>query len=122
MKLLLDTHAFIWWDSGRLPKGVVRRVQRAEDVLVSAVTAWEIAIKSALGKMVAKGSVSDAIADYGFTALPISLAHGDAIRTLPHIHRDPFDRMLVAQASVEDLVIVSADDVLRRYGVPVVWQ
>jgi PIN domain nuclease of toxin-antitoxin system len=122
VKLLLDTHAFIWWDSGRLPKGVVRRVQRAEDVLVSAVTAWEIAIKSALGKMVAKGSVSDAIADYGFTALPISLAHGDAIRTLPHIHRDPFDRMLVAQASVEDLVIVSADDVLRRYGVPVVWQ
>jgi PIN domain nuclease of toxin-antitoxin system len=122
VKLLLDTHAFIWWDNGRLPKGVVRRIQRAEDVLVSAVTAWEIAIKSALGRMAAKGNVSDAIADYGFTALPISLAHGDATRALPEIHKDPFDRMLVAQASVEDLVIVSADEVLGQYGVPIAWE
>jgi PIN domain nuclease of toxin-antitoxin system len=54
VRLLLDTHAFVWWDDGRLPRAVTRRIQRAEDVLVSAVTAWEIAIKSALGKMTAK--------------------------------------------------------------------
>jgi PIN domain nuclease of toxin-antitoxin system len=59
--LLLDTHTFVWRDNARLPKAVVRRIQRAEDVLVSAVTAWEIAIKSALGKMIAKGSVAEAI-------------------------------------------------------------
>lgn len=121
MRLLLDTHAFIWWDNGRLPKPVVRRVQRASEVLVSAVTAWEIAIKSALGKLVARSSVGDAMADYGFLGLPISMEHGDAVRALPSFHRDPFDRMLVAQALVEGLVILSADEVLHRYEVPVVW-
>jgi PIN domain nuclease of toxin-antitoxin system len=122
VKVLLDTHTFVWWDNGRLPKAVVRRIQRAEEVLVSAVTAWEIAIKSALGKMVAKGSVSDAIGDYGFSPLPILVSHGDAVRALPLLHRDPFDRMLVAQATVEDLVIVTADAEMRRYDVPVVWE
>ena len=121
MKLLLDTHAFVWWDDGKLPAAVTRRIQRAEDVLVSAVTAWEIAIKSALGKMTAKASVAEAMADYGFKELPISVAHADAVRGLPAHHRDPFDRMLVAQAMVEDLVIVSADPLVRRYRVPVVW-
>jgi PIN domain nuclease of toxin-antitoxin system len=121
VRLLLDTHAFVWWDNARLPKAVVRRIQRAEDVLVSAVTAWEIAIKSSLGKMTASGSVAEAIDDYGFTALPILVAHGDAVRALPALHRDPFDRMLVAQAIVEDLVIVSADEELRRYKVAVLW-
>ncbi len=121
MKLLLDTHAFVWWDDGKLPPAVTRRIQRAEDVLVSAVTAWEIAIKSALGKMTAKSSVATALADYGFTELSISVSHADAVRRLPAHHRDPFDRMLVAQAMVDDLVIVSADPLVRRYRVPVVW-
>jgi PIN domain nuclease of toxin-antitoxin system len=121
VKLLLDTHVFVWWDDGKLPRAVTRRIQRAEDVLVSAVTAWEIAIKSALGKMTAKASVAKAIADYAFKELPISVAHADAVRGLPAHHRDPFDRMLVAQAMVEDLVIVSADPLVRRYRVAVVW-
>ena len=121
MRLLLDTHTFVWWDNGRLPKPVVRRIQHATDVVVSAVTAWEIAIKSSLGKIVAKGSVADAMEDYGFSALPILVSHGDAVRALPPLHRDPFDRMLVAQAIVEDLVIVSTDEAVRRYKVPVVW-
>jgi PIN domain nuclease of toxin-antitoxin system len=121
LKLLLDTHAFVWWDNARLPKRVAERVKRAEEVLVSAVTAWEIAIKSSIGKMTAKGTVAEAIADYGFTALPIMVSHADAVRSLPPLHRDPFDRMLIAQAIVEDLVILSADERLRDYKVAVVW-
>jgi PIN domain nuclease of toxin-antitoxin system len=121
VRLLLDTHTFVWWDNAKLPRLVIRRIQRADDVFVSAVVAWEIAIKSALGKMTARGSVAEAIADYGFTELPIGVAHADAVRGLPSHHRDPFDRMLVAQALVEDLVIVSVDVALAAYKVPVVW-
>jgi PIN domain nuclease of toxin-antitoxin system len=121
VKLLLDTHTFVWWDNAKLPTSVTKRIQRADAVLLSAVVAWEIAIKSSIGKMIATGRVADAIADYGFTPLPIHLSHADAVRSLPPIHRDPFDRMLVAQAMVEDLVIVSADEALSAYRVPVVW-
>ena len=73
MRLLLDTHAFIWWDNGRLPKVVTTTVQEADDVYVSAVTAWEIAIKTTLGKIVVRGSVADAIGGYGFSPLPITV-------------------------------------------------
>ncbi len=121
MKLLLDTHTFIWWDNGKLPKPVTRRIQQAEDVFVSAVVAWEIAIKSSLGKMTARGGVAEAMADYGFSELAVNVAHADAVRGLPNHHRDPFDRMLVAQAQVEGLVIVSVDTALAPYGVQVVW-
>lgn len=121
MKLLLDTHTFVWWDDGRLPPAVVRRIQRAEEVLVSAVSAWEIAIKASLGKMVARASVADAITDYDFRELPVRSDHADALRRLPPLHRDPFDRMLVAQATVEDLVILSRDGALAAYKVPVLW-
>lgn len=121
MKLLLDTHAFIWWDDGKLPPPVVRRIQRADQVFVSAVSAWEIAIKASLGKMIARASVADALEDYGFLELPVRLVHADALRRLPPLHRDPFDRMLVAQASSENLAVVSRDAVLSGYKVPVVW-
>jgi PIN domain nuclease of toxin-antitoxin system len=121
LTLLLDTHAFIWWDNDTLPKSVRRRIQGADDVFVSAVSAWEIAIKSALGKIVAKAPLDEAIADYGFSALPITVAHADAVRALPMHHRDPFDRLLVAQARVEGLTIVSRDPALRAYGVAVAW-
>ncbi len=120
--LLLDTHTFLWWDSGKLPKSVVRRIQRAGDVFVSAASAWEIAIKAGLGKIVARAPLAEAIDDYGFLPLAIQLAHGDAVRALPHHHRDPFDRMLVAQARVEGLVIVSRDALLGAYDVPIVWE
>jgi PIN domain nuclease of toxin-antitoxin system len=71
--------------------------------------------------MSARGSVAEAITDYGFTELAIGIAHADAVRKLPSHHRDPFDRMLVAQAVVEDLVIVSVDVALAAYKVPIVW-
>jgi len=121
VRLLLDTHTLVWWDSGKLPRAVSRRIERAETVFVSAVVAWEIAIKSALGKIVAKTPLEPVLEDYGFVELPILLRHADTVRTLAPHHRDPFDRLLIAQAIIEDLVIVSADPILKSYGVPVVW-
>src|SRR5688500_1887402 len=107
MDVLLDTHTFLWWDSGKLPRAVVRRVQGAGEVYVSAASAWEVAIKAALGKIDVRGTFAQAVADYGFTPLPISLEHGDSVRLLPAHHRDPFDRMLVAQARIEGLALVT---------------
>lgn len=121
MRLLLDTHALVWWDNDALPARVVKRIRDADEVYVSAATAWEIAIKTALGKITVKGSVADAVADYGFVELPILISHAAAVRQLPHHHRDPFDRMLVAQASIEALTLVSRDAALRLYNAPVVW-
>ena len=121
MRLLLDTHAFVWWDNDELPATVRDRIQAADTVYVSAVSAWEIAIKLALGKITARGSLADAIDDYGFEPLSITVAHADAVRSLPSHHRDPFDRLLVAQAAIEGLTIVSRDPALRRYATPVVW-
>jgi PIN domain nuclease of toxin-antitoxin system len=111
----------IWWDTGELPAVVARRIAEAETVFVSAVVAWEIAIKSSLGRMVAKAPVEVVLDDYGFRELPVLIRHADRVRTLPPHHRDPFDRLLVAQALVDDLVIVSADRLLRKYKAPVVW-
>lgn len=121
MRLLLDTHALVWWDEGRLPRRVVTAIQEADEVYVSAVTAWEIAIKSALGKIVARASVGEAISDYGFTALPVTIGHADAVRSLPQHHRDPFDRLLIVQARIEGLSLVSRDPAFAAYDVEVVW-
>lgn len=121
MRLLLDTHALIWWDEDRLPRSVTAAIKTADEVFVSAASAWEVAIKSALGKLTARGTVADAIADYGFAALPISVDHADAVRTLPPHHRDPFDRLLVAQAQIERLTIVTRDPVFAQYDVAVRW-
>ena len=121
MRLLLDTHAFVWWDNDALPRAVRDRIQSADAVYVSAVSAWEVAIKTALGKITARAAFADAIDDYGFDPLPITVAHADAVRALPPHHRDPFDRLLVVQAQIEDLTLVSRDPVMRLYRVPVVW-
>lgn len=121
MRLLLDTHVLIWWDNARLPKRVTARIQRADEVYVSAVTAWEIAIKSALGKLVARGTVADAIDDYGFSRLAVTVEHADAVRTLPFHHRDPFDRLLAVQTDMEGLTLVTHDPAFRPYGVTTAW-
>lgn len=121
MRLLLDTHTLIWWDNGALPARVAKRIRDADDVYVSSVTAWEIATKSSLGKIKVKGAVSEAIKDYGFTELAITVGHAEAVHLLPNHHRDPFDRMLIAQAQTESLSLVSKDPALRLYDVPVVW-
>ena len=99
----------------------MERIQAADDVFVSAVSAWEIAIKAALGKIVAGAALADAIRDYGFLPLAVSVEHGDALRALPPHHRDPFDRMLIAQAGIEGLTIVSRDPAFVPYGIPLLW-
>jgi PIN domain nuclease of toxin-antitoxin system len=121
MRVLLDTHAFVWWDNDELPRSVRDRIQSADRVYVSAASAWEIAIKTALGKITAHAALANAIDDYGFDALPITVAHADAVRALPPHHRDPFDRLLVVQAQIEGLTLVSRDPAMRLYTVPVVW-
>jgi PIN domain nuclease of toxin-antitoxin system len=100
---------------------VSRRIRSAEAVLVSAASAWEIAIKAGLGKIEVNASFAEAVADYGFGELPIRFAHAELVRSLPALHRDPFDRMLVAQAIVEGLTIVTRDALVAAYSVPTVW-
>lgn len=121
MRLLLDTHVLVWWDNDRLPRRVATAIRDADTVYVSAVTAWEIAIKSALGKIEARGTVAEAIADYGFSALPITVEHAEAVRALPTHHRDPFDRLLIVQSQHEALTLVTRDPAFAAYGVRTLW-
>ena len=121
MRLLLDTHTLIWWDDDRLPRRVTTAIQGADMVFVSAATAWEMATKCALGKLVIRGTVEDVLTDYGFSPLSISVRHADAVRTLAPHHGDPFDRLLIAQAQAESLTIVTRDPVFKLYDVAVRW-
>lgn len=121
MRLLLDTHTLIWWDNDRLPPRVTAAIKSADAVFVSAVTAWEIAIKSGLGKIAVRGTVTDALADYGFTPLAVTVEHADAVRALPTHHRDPFDRLLVVQTQLEHLTLVTRDPAFAAYGVDLCW-
>ncbi len=120
MKLLLDTHVFLWWWQGsrQLRAPARAALARADVVFVSAVSAWEMAIKSALGRLRFEGTLADATEASGFTPLSLSFAHVEALRGLPAHHTDPFDRMLVAQAASEGLTLVTRDRALDAYDVP----
>jgi PIN domain nuclease of toxin-antitoxin system len=121
MNLLLDTHAFLWWDSSdsRLPKAFRSAIASpGNQVFVSAATAWEIAIKRASGKLAYEGPVVKAIEAHGFLSLAVSVEHAEWAGSLPQLHRDPFDRLLVAQAQLEGLILVSVDEQILRYQVP----
>lgn len=118
MRLLLDTHVVIWWDLGApLSPEAHRAILEADEVFVSAVSAWEVAIKSALGKIRSTRTIELVTQENGFRELPILMRHGDAVRALPEVHRDPFDRLLIAQARVEGLLVVTRDTALRAYDV-----
>ena len=123
MKLLLDTHAVLWWqaDDSRLSAPARRAIATADIVWVSAASAWEVAIKAALGRLRAEEPFAVTVAADDFTELPVTLAHAARLQALPSHHADPFDRMLVAQAMVEGATLVTRDAALGAYGVPVLW-
>jgi PIN domain nuclease of toxin-antitoxin system len=121
VSLLLDTHVVLWWlaDAPSLSEEIKDRLDHEADVYVSAVTVWEVAIKQAIGKLTAPADLPERVRDSGFRELPIGFDHAIAAGRLPLIHRDPFDRMLVAQARCEHLTLVTADHHCRQYDVAV---
>ena len=119
-RLLLDTHAFIWWVSGNESLGQVARGLVADvdnQIYVSAATVWEMSIKQQLGKLKAPADLESVVERSGFSPLPIGLFHAQQAGSLPTHHRDPFDRMLIAQAQAEGLTIVTQDSAFPAYGV-----
>lgn len=121
MRLLLDTNVLVRWHANQLRPAAVRAVRRADLVAVSAITAWEIAIKRAVGKLKLEDPVEELVARNGFLALPVTVRHGDLLRDLPRHHPDPFDRLLIVQALDEGLTILTSDRGFEPYRVPVVW-
>ncbi|WP_256091666.1 type II toxin-antitoxin system VapC family toxin [Candidatus Thiosymbion oneisti] len=121
--LLLDTHVFLWWklDDTRLRKAVRDNIANAELVFVSAASAWEAAIKVRLGKLDLDADFATGVTDSGFERLAIGFEHAAETKGLPLHHRNPFDRMLIAQARVEHLTLVTHDHQLEPYDVELLW-
>ncbi len=121
MNLLLDTHALIWWDEGRGLRAEARRaIEEADSVYVSAASAWEVAIKAGLGRLRPLRTVAQAAEESGFVELPVTFQHAERVAVLPMHHRDPFDRILLAQAQVENLTVITRDPVFGEYPVEVI--
>jgi PIN domain nuclease of toxin-antitoxin system len=120
MRLLFDTHVLLWWlaDDRRLTQnGRAIIASPNNDLFVSSASLWEISIKAALGRLeIELDDLENAIARNGFHSLPIGFRHALTAGRLPAVHRDPFDRMLVAQASLEELRVLTHDRVFERYG------
>ena len=121
--LLLDTHVFLWWcqDSSNLSRRARDEIGTAETVYVSVASAWETAIKVGLGKLRFEIPFAFGVQISGFQPLPITFEHTERLATLPPHHGDPFDRMLIAQAQIEDLAVVTNDEIFDRYGVTRLW-
>lgn len=127
MKLLLDTHVFIWWDSdpAQLSATALAALRDpGNEVYVSVASVWEMVIKSQLGKLTLRLPLADIVSQQqtnGLRLLPVDLTHVLAVAELPPIHKDPFDRVLIAQANVEGAELVSADQAVRQYAVNILW-
>jgi PIN domain nuclease of toxin-antitoxin system len=119
MQVLLDTHVVLWWlaDDPKLGVAARQAIAAAPRVLVSSITPWEIAIKSALGKMRAPDNLRNAIADAKFDLLSITVDHAERVAGLPLLHGDPFDRMLLAQSLVEKARLITGDEKVLAYDV-----
>jgi PIN domain nuclease of toxin-antitoxin system len=128
MKVLLDTHAFLWWitDDGQLSTLAREAIGASENhVFVSAASAWEIFTKSRIGRLPLPQPVDGFIARHleenAFQPLSITMRHTFELETLPDLHRDPFDRMLIAQALAEEMSLVTGDQAIRAYPVSTIW-
>ena len=128
MRLLLDTHAFLWWIAGDAALSTSARAaitDEGNEIFVSAASVWEMATKHRIGKLPGLGPIATdleaVIAGQGFQALSITLRHGQVAGALPGPHRDPFDRMLIAQAMLDDLILVSNEAPFDFYGVRRLW-
>jgi PIN domain nuclease of toxin-antitoxin system len=124
VRLLVDTHAALWLlgEDERLSAHADEILtDAANEVLLSAAVVWEVAIKRSLGKLDAPDGFARELIDGGAVPLPISIDHAQAVRSLPWHHRDPFDRLLVVKAGIENAVLVSNDERLHPYGMRVAW-
>jgi PIN domain nuclease of toxin-antitoxin system len=128
VRLLLDTHAFLWWitDDARLSERARRSIaDRSNTIFFSAASGWEVVVKRALGRVTLlqdpERLILEQVAANAFEVLPVSLHHTLKIDRLPPLHRDPFDRVLVAQALSEQMALISGDPHIARYPVDVVW-
>jgi PIN domain nuclease of toxin-antitoxin system len=128
VRVLLDTHTFLWWLDGnpRLPRKLRAVIGAADNqILVSAASVWEITTKARIGKLPGATEVAEdvpaCVLAQGFTGLAITVGHAQRAGTLPGPHRDPFDRMLIAQAQAEGLPVASNEEVFDAYGVTRLW-
>ncbi len=128
MRAILDTHVFLWWiaNDKRLSKASRQIIERAgNEILFSAASAWEIAVKCRLGKLDLPSNpetfVSNHLAKNDFTSLPITISHALRVYSLEGSHKDPFDLMLVAQSAVEQIPIITADPQFDQFAVEVIW-
>jgi PIN domain nuclease of toxin-antitoxin system len=123
VSLLLDTYAFLWWRANdpRLAAGARRAIAEADVVFVSVASAWEAAVKIGLGRLRLPAPFERGVVESGFERLGITFEHTQRVADMPPHHRDPFDRMLIAQALVEGLTVVTHDEAFRAYGVDALW-
>lgn len=128
MKAILDTHAFLWWnaDDSHLPERARQVIAGGDEIYLSAVCGWEIVIKAARGRLLlpepADVYVRTRLENQRFRVLPIELSHVLQTYKLPHLHNDPFDRLLVAQSQLERLPLITGDTEIARYGVEIIWE
>jgi PIN domain nuclease of toxin-antitoxin system len=127
VKYLLDTHVWLWLlgSPDKVAPEVRSALERADEIVLSVASVWELSIKVQLGRFSlphgAIGARDEFLKQAGARELSIESAHAIAAAQLPPLHRDPFDRMLLGQAQVEQLMLVTADDAIRRYGLPIQW-
>ena len=127
MDVLIDTQSFIWFFEGslRLPASVRLFMEKSDSLIVSIASFWEITIKTSLGKLVVPENIAglmDKALSKGFEILPIQREHLITLATLDLIHRDPFDRIIIAQAIAENIPLVSSDDIFQQYPVNRIWK
>jgi len=123
LRLLLDTHVYVWWHAGgaRLGRATRQAITGADGAYVSIVSAWEATIKASLERLRFPESFETSIDESGFRQLPLAIRHVERLLELPQHHRDPFDRMLICQAMAEGLTLVTGDRRLAPCGVPIIW-